>query len=311
MKASRYIFLSLLLLIVASPLAAQVNDTYVVAAAANAPGAFNTRWLTQLSIFNPQLDYPLVVSIVFMPTQGGVGKEVLVEIPPNAVALWDDVLGEVFKVAGTGALLVATFPEDNPKVPDDIISRSFLVTSNTFNDSRDGTFGQTIPGVWAGLQDYATDGISAVVHGIRDSARDGWRTNIGAVNLARRSVTMRVNVYDFDGRTILKNAPFTIPPLGHVQDRLPIEVDRGAIEFFVDDPSLTAVVFPYASTIDALSGDPTYQTPTLLASAKTIYGKRAISAAALTAPGKRIDTAIARSVREGAERLGVVIAPMR
>ncbi|HEY4641065.1 MAG TPA: hypothetical protein VII75_06945 [Thermoanaerobaculia bacterium] len=300
------LFAALLFALAALPLAAQVNDTYVIPAAANVPGAFGTRWQTRLSIFNPQLDYPLRVSVTFIPTGGGQGDEVLVDVPANAVALWDNVLGSVFKSQNTGALLVATFPEDNPGVPDATLDRAFLVTSETFNNVDSGTYGQTIPGIWAGLMD---DGITAIAHGVRNVASQGWRTNIGAVNLGRTSVTVQVTVYDYDGKSVRSNIPFTIPPLGHFQDRLPVEVDRGSIEFTLIDPSKQAVVFPYVSTIDQLSGDPTYQSPVLLASTKTLFPKGAISKDALLSPGKKIDVNFARGVRESARHLGMVVAP--
>jgi hypothetical protein len=211
-------------------------------------------------------------------------------------------------VSGSGALLVATFPEDNPGVPNDIVSRAFLVTSDTYNNASSGTYGQSIPGVWAGLQDYNSDGISAIAHGIRDIAAQGWRTNVGAVNLGRTSITMRVTVYDYNGHTILHNAPFTIPPMAHLQDHLPIEVDRGSIEFFVDDPTRQAIVFPYTSTIDQFSGDPSYQNPTLLATPKILFPKGAMAPtpASLTSPGKKLDLTIARAVRATATSIGEV-----
>jgi len=281
---------------------AQLNDTYVIPVAGNTPGAFGTRWMTQFSVFNPQ-SYELKVSITFVPTLGGKGLEALIRVPANAVAFSNNVLNDVFNVSGSGALLVATFAEDNPGVKDDVISRAFLVTTNTFNNSSSGTFGQTIPGVWAGVMDFNTDGITAVAHGIRNLSRQGWRANVGAVNLGRTSVTMRLNVYDIDGNTIAKNVPFTIPPLAHMQDTLPVQVDRGAIEFFVDDSTKQAVVFPYVSVIDQLSGDPTYQSPTLLATPHALFGKAAIDP---TAIGRKIDNSFARGVRATADRIGEV-----
>jgi len=301
------LFAVLLFSALALPLAAQVNDTYVVPAAANAPGAFGTRWQTRLSIFNPQTDYPLRVSVTFVPSGGGKGDEVLVDVPRNAVALWDNVVGDVFHMTGTGALLVATFPEDNPNVPNDVISRAILVHSETFNNVAGGTYGQTIPGIWTGLMDYQFDGISAVAHGIRNIASQGWRTNVGAVNLGRSQVTLNITVYDYDGKVVRRDIPFILPPLGHMQDRLPVEVDRGAIEFTVADPSHKAVVFPYVSTIDQLSGDPTYQSPALLASAKVLFSKGAIAKDALLSPGRKIDVDFARGIRESANRHGLVV----
>src|SRR5437764_14589724 len=195
-----------LLFIVALPLAAQINDTYIIPASANSQGLFGTRWLTQLSIFNPQLDHPLKVSVTYLPTDGGKGLEALVTVPANSVAFADNSLLEVFGLTnGSGALVVATFPVDNPGVPDDVVSRAFLVTTNTFNNSSNGTYGSTVPGIWSGLQDYSADGINAVAHGVRNIAKCGWRTNFGAVNLGSSAVTLRINVYDAKGNTILEN----------------------------------------------------------------------------------------------------------
>ncbi len=289
-------FLSL----VALPLAAQVNDTYVIPVSANAPGAFDTYWQTQLSVFNPQTDRDLKVTIVFLPTGGLQGDSVTFTVPRNAVAYSDNVLDDLQFSYASGALLVYTDSRDNPNT--DVLSRSFLVTSNTYNNSRSGTYGQTIPGVWTGLQGFSTDGISGVVHGIRNISSQGWRTNVGAVNLGRCSATLRVSVYDVDGGTILNKMSFPLPPLGHIQNGLPVTVDRGSIEFFVDDPcandpARSAVVFAYSSTIDQLSGDPSYQSPVLLADPKVIFSKRAVASAS---PGKKIDSARAEAIRDTA-----------
>ncbi|MFZ2491001.1 MAG: hypothetical protein WA208_05920 [Thermoanaerobaculia bacterium] len=306
MRANRFAVIAVLITLVALPAAAQVNDTYVIAAAANSPGAFGTRWMTQFSLFNPQLQYDLWISVTYVPTSGGQAIEELVDVPRNSVAYSDNILADLFGVTGGGSLLVAAFPEDNPGVPNDVLSRSFLVTSNTFNNSSAGTFGQTIPGVWAGLMQ---DEITAVAHGIRNIDRLGWRTNIGAVNLGRCNVTLLLNVYDANGRTVAEALPFEIPPMAHFQDKLPYQVDRGSVEFWISDPCASsatnyAVVFPYTSTIDELSGDPTYQVPSLLANPNVLYGKKAVAAVDTTSLGKKIGVAEARLVREKAERRG-------
>lgn len=302
MNTSRYIFIALLLVVVSLPLAAQINDTYVIPASANAAGNFGTRWLTQFSVFNPQLDYPLAVSVTFLPTGGGLGIERTFTVPANGTVLSDNILDDLFDIKnGSGALLVATFAEDNPRVPNNVLSRSFLVTTNTYNNVKSGTYGQTIPGVWAGLQDFKSDGISAVAHGIRNVSHLGWRTNVGGVNLGRSNVTLRINVYNAAGTTVIKDATLDLPPLGHRQASLPVEVDGGSVEFFVDDPSHTAVVFPYSSTIDDLSGDPAYQGPTLLASANVLFKMGLPQPSTL---GRKIDSDFARSIRDAATHLG-------
>ncbi len=286
------------------PAFAQVNDTYVIPAAANRYGGYNTHWITQLSIFNPQT-YPLKVSVTYIPQGGGHGLESLVTVPSNSVAYADNSLLELFNVSGTsGAYVVATFPEDNPTVPNDMISRSFLVNTNTVNLQPDGgTYGQTIPGTFTGLQDYTNEGVSAIAHGIRHLDQYGWRTNFGAVNLGSSPVTLRITVYDADGNTLVQNAPYNLPAQAQMQWPLPVQVDHGTVEFFVDDPTNKAVVFPYTSTLDRYTGDPEYESPALLASAKYLYGKAAVAPMAV---GKRIGIEDARAIRANAIPLGEV-----
>ena len=312
MRTSK-LLLALILCCVSVSAFAQITDTYIVTAAANAPGANNTRWLTQLSVFNPHLDHELNISVTLIRTGGAPGPERLIELPPNATFITDDVMSDVFETTGTGSMLLATFPEDNPGVPNDTTSLSFLATSNTYNNAQ-GTFGQTIPGVWTGLLDYDYDNISAVAHGIDNSARLGFRTNVGAVNLGRCGITIYVSAYAADGETVLDDAPFGVPPLAHWQERLPVQLEGGSVEFLVEDPcsnddALYAVVFPYTSTIDDVSGDPRYQTPSLLALPGTIFGKKgavaktAMTTADPTKVGKKIDVSYARKVRASAQRM--------
>ncbi len=289
------------------PVAAQVNDTYVIPAAANAPGAFGANWKTQISIFNPQLDRDLKVTIVFVPTGGAKGDAYTITLPANSMAFSDNILADSqFTQSETGALLIYTDTADNPNTT--VLQRSFLVTSNTYNDLRSGTYGQTVPGVWTGLQDFNSDGISAVAHGIRHITAQGWRTNVGAVNLGRCNATLLVSVYDVDGKTLVDKAPFVLPPIAHMQESLGEivpQLDRGSVEFMVSDPCASdsnnaAVVFPYTSTIDQLSGDPQYQFPVLLADPKSIF-----SAAAKTVQvGKSIDNVRAHEIREAANDRG-------
>lgn len=303
------LLLAILLLLCTSLSAlAQVTDTYVIPAAANARGANNTRWMTQFSLFNPHLDHALQIRVIELRTGGAIGDEVLIPLPANATYISDNVLDDLFDREGTGALLVATFPEDNPGVPDQVINRAFLVNSNTYNNAASGTYGQTIPGVWAGLMDYDTDGISGIAHGIDNSTGLKFRTNVGAVNLGPGDVTVRVRIYDADGNT-LQTAALFVPGYGHIQDRLPVAVEGGSVEFFVEDSRADtadfALVFPYTSTIDDLSGDPRYQTPALLASPGVIFGKKGV-VVDTTQLGKKIDTNYARRVRAHANDRGTV-----
>lgn len=305
MKLSQWVVFALLLLALAVPAMAQVNDTYVIPVSANARGGFGSHWMTRFSVMNPQSE-TLRISVTFLPTGGAIGDEKLIDLPANALAYSDNILDDLFGVnGGSGALLVAAFAEDNPHLPDSVVDRAFLVTSDTYNNTGNGTYGQTIPGVWSGLLDFEFDGLSSIAHGIRNAGI--WRTNIGAVNLGGCSTTLLVTVYDDDGNRLANRVPLHLPPYGHIQDRLPVAVANGTVEFFVDDPCVAdddrfAVVFPYTSTVDSRTNDPSYQQPALLALAGELYGKKAIDP---TQAGKKIDTSYARNVRANVQRLGV------
>ncbi|MGK2860016.1 MAG: hypothetical protein ACSLFQ_22700 [Thermoanaerobaculia bacterium] len=299
------------LLAVAVPASAQVYDTFIIPAAGNTSGAGGTVWGTELTIFNPQ-PHRLFVSVTFLPSGLAQGSEVLVEIPSNQTFATDNVLSELYGRVGTGSLLLATFPEDNGHVADPtIIALSFVVRSKTFNNASSGTFGQAIPGVISGLMDFPTEQLSAISTGIRSFGSvgvNGFRTNVGALNLGRFTVRMLVNVYDEQGNTVAKDIPFDVPPLGHVQDPLPVTIERGSLEFFVFDPGANdpdgyAVVFAYASVIDNRSGDPVYVDPVLLASPGYLYGK-SLQKDMLNV-GKKIDKHYARRVRASVEHTGV------
>ncbi len=299
------ISLSFLFFVSAVSAVAQVNDTYVVPAVISAAGASNTRWSTEFYVFNPQ-PHSLKLTAVYLPTFGGPGSTVDFTILTNESLYASNVLADLFDRSGTGSLLVAALPEKNPSVPANTISRSFVINSKTFNNSSAGSFGQSIRGVWTGLEDFATDGISAIATGVRNSTASGFRTNIGAVNLGRRDVTLRVTVYDETGKVVPggNNIPFVIPPQAHLQDRLPVSINRGTVEFFLEDPSRTAVVFPYASTIDNVSGDPIYVEPVLLASPSAIF---ATKRAASTSVGRQIGIAEARDAIANSRELGEIV----
>lgn len=301
---------------VAVPASAQVYDTFVIPAAGNTSGAGGTVWGTELTIFNPQ-PHRLDVTVTFLPSGLQQGSTVVIPIESNEFFASDNVIAGVFKRSNiTGSLVVYTDPLENGHVANPtIIALSFVVRSKTFNNASSGTFGQAIPGVIAGLMDFPTEQLSAISTGIRNFGSvgvNGYRTNVGALNLGRYTVRMLVNVYDELGRTVAKDILFEIPPQGHIQDRLPVTIDRGTLEFFVFDPGVNdddgfAVVFAYASVVDNKSGDPVYVDPVLLASPDYLYGVPGkVLPKDMLNLGKKIDKDYARRVSATTEYLGVV-----
>lgn len=307
MKSSRPGYsLPLLVFLSALPLFAQVNDTYVLPIVGNAVGQANIRWISEFHLFNPQA-HDLTVTLIFLPTHGEQAQLVTFDVDPNATAFSENLLSDVFVTDGTGSvtgsLLVAVLPENNRHISDDVLARAVLVNSRAYYRAASGTYGQHLRGVWTGLQDYSTDGVTAIASGIRNEGTlgvTGYRTNIGAVNLGRYSATVYVSVYDEDGRTVRSNIPLEVPPQGHIQDRLPVTVDHGSVEFLVEDRFQDAVVFAYASVVDNRTADGVYIEPVLLASPGFLYGKTVRPAEI----GKKIDSEVARRIARTAVHRG-------
>lgn len=268
----------LLTLLASTPASAQVNDTYAIPAVAHQPGAAGTAWRSALHLFNPHT-YTLVISVTFLRTHGEIGDEVIVELGPNESISTDDVLDEWFGTTGGGSLLLATFPEDNPGVSDDTISRSFVARSKTYNVTpTGGSYGQEVPGVWAGLLDFEFDGITSIAHGVTHSGvpgLSGFRTNVGGVNLGDETVVLLLTVYDSAGNPIADtfNQPleFLLHPYAHEQQGLPIAGVDLTLEFLLDDPSQQSVVFPYVTVVDNRTGDAEFIHPTLLAAPSVLF----------------------------------------
>lgn len=308
MKISRYVVLASVFCLAASAAVAQVNDTYIIPIVGSVSGANNTRWSSELYVFNPQR-HALRVTAVYLPSGGGEGPQVDFTVQPNQTAFTPDLVDDLFNRKGTtGGLILAVFPEKNLGVPNDALSRSFVTSTKNFNNASNGTFSQKVEGVWAGLQDVDFDGISAVSAGVRENGTllTGYRTNVGAVNLGRGAVRVYLDVFDANGVKVGSALALDVPPLGHIQDRLPVALSIGSIEFyvqdpFVDDPERRAMVFPYATVIDNRSGDPLFLNPTLLAAAGDLF--KGASPAKRSQP-KRLDLETARRATEGARSLG-------
>ncbi len=181
----------------------------------------------------------------------------------------------------TGSLLVWVDPVDNPTVEDDPAALGVVVASRSFNEQSTGTVGQGVPGVMTGLADYDLDSISAIATGVDNWGAvgvNGFRTNVGGVNLSDVSTTLWVSVIS-DAGTEVSRRGFTINPGTHYQEALPATIEHGTLEFWVQFPSdytptFADLVIPYASVVDNRTGDPTYLNPTLLAVPSTLWGKQ-------------------------------------
>jgi CubicO group peptidase (beta-lactamase class C family) len=142
-------------------------------------------------------------------------------------------------------------------------SEALTTTSRTFNESTEGTFGQSFDGVTAtgGLE----SGESVVLMQLREN--DEARTNIGVHNQWRGFAKVEIELYDDNGALVHADT-WTIPPLHTVQINRPYATFCGPVDTFcgpVDIEAGYAVItvrsgqdiYVYGSVVDNTTGDPT------------------------------------------------------
>jgi len=134
-------------------------------------------------------------------------------------------------------------------------SEALTVTSRTFNQSPNGTFGQSMDGVTAtgGLE----SGESVVLMQLRED--ENARTNIGIHNQWRRFARVKVELYD--NGSLVHADTWIIPPLHTLQFNRPFQTFGGRVDIESGYAVITVRsgqdIYVYGSVIDNATGDPT------------------------------------------------------
>jgi hypothetical protein len=158
----------------------------------------------------------------------------------------EDALASAFTFDGTAALRLRP------------TSGAVLVTSRTYNDDPDGTYGQYVPAV---ASDAAfTAGVDYALIQLSRSASPtaGYRTNLGVFNLTAVPITVEIDLYSAAGELL---GSVTLPLLPYALDQVtdifalasPDDVDDGFA--LVRTRSAGARFIAYASVVDNRSGD--------------------------------------------------------
>ncbi len=227
-------------------------DGWMVSSAVHAPGLNGTRWRTDVWIFNPGND-TLPLDVEFLPenTDNWLTEHqtLSLEIPPLGTAALDDVLQLIPGViegqqAVKGALLIPA-PEEGFAAP--------FITSRTYNETPDGTYGQFVPSVPARADAPDRLFLTGLAHDSRS------RTNIRLANLGTQSVDVTLYVLSGDGHFLGRPVPATVPALSTIQINAIAEVawagtDLDLFSVRIDTDAETVVA--WASVVDNATGDP-------------------------------------------------------
>jgi len=225
----------------------------VIPAAAHVGGAQGTAWVTDLVLHNPSTE-AATAYLFFLESEvdSSDADARLVTVPGNQSYLYLDVVADVFGASrSTGAILVGS-------------DRPLTVSSRTYNNSTDGTFGQFIAGV--DLNDALISGGRATV--IQLSA-GSFRSNLGVANVCSETIDVAAEVYSETGQ-LLDTRYLRVPPWSHLQINgvfaragQPAAADGYAV---LRCDTLDARWFAYASVVDNRSGDPVFVAPAVASS---------------------------------------------
>lgn len=214
----------------------------MIAGIAETEGVAGTRWKSDLAILNPG---DIAADVVLSYRHGGGSAQTSMTVAAGEIVGLPNVAAATFGVPDSaGAVEVVS-------------SAPVIVTARTFNDSPDGTFGQSLPGVGDG--DGLAPGEAAVLAQL--GSDDDLRTNIGFVDLGGDGAEARIRLYDGDGDPVGSELRQPVAPGGWAQlnkvFRKAGAGDCRGCYALVDLVGDDGPVWAYASVVDNASGDPT------------------------------------------------------
>ncbi len=225
---------------------------YLVPAAARSEGSNGTYWRTDVVLTNRGEDEVSArLAFLYPERDNATADEVQVSVPAEGSLALDDVVSQVLNTYGSGGIRI-------------LADGDLTVTSRTYTDSADGTYGQFIPAVE--VDDAIQTGYSARLIGLAENA--AFRTNLGMVNTSADPVSVEIDLLDSSG-AVLATHDVSLDPYGWTQ------INRIFHEHgFSDVSGAQAVVrvtgsgsvLPYGSVVDNATGDPVYVAPVAEAS---------------------------------------------
>ena len=221
-----------------------VSETYWIAAAAHLSGAAGTRWRTDLAVLNP-CDRDVTVELR-LRADGAVFEQEFI-VPAGEQQLFPDVVDLLGGGEVKGSLEVTAVGD-------------VVVSSRTYNQSGDGTFGQALDGHSA--TDMAQAGDVLFLQQLREDGE--FRSNIGVLNAGRDTALLTAELYDRHG-VLVGSFRLAVAAGRALQDDRPFRDRFGRSDILAGYARLVvergSAVWPYASVVDNRTGDPTTVEP--------------------------------------------------
>ncbi len=220
------------------------SNVLAIPGIAHLAGASNSLWRSDVRIFHPGQggNSSIVLTYYAGNTANPTPVTRVVSIGTNQIVALDDLLLNNFGVDnGSGGLRIQS-------------DATLLVTSRTYNQSADGTFGQDVPAV--AVSNALSASATAVFSGLSDS---GYRTNAGFFNLTSSPIDLTLTLKRPDG-SVQATKPFHLDGNMMTQVNLFAFMSAGgtATASLTVSGSGSGSYLGYASIVDNISGDPVY-----------------------------------------------------
>ncbi|MGV8039266.1 MAG: PKD domain-containing protein [Thermoanaerobaculaceae bacterium] len=215
----------------------------LIASVAQKAGSGGTQWRTAVAAVNRNAT-EATLDLTFVTDSSSMTRTVTV--PAMGAVEWTSILSDLFQTAAdtSGALQVTS----------DV---SVLLTSRTYNQTAQGTFGQYYPAL--SEANALRSGQTGVLTQLKKNA--AYRTNIGAANLGTAQGTAVVRLFNGAG-TQVGNPTSIVVEAGRWKQQSDIFQTSGAgnqdvAYATVEVQGASDLMWVYASVVDNVTGDPT------------------------------------------------------
>jgi hypothetical protein len=239
---------------------ASLRQKLVLPGVGRTPGAFGSKWATDLTLYNPA-DSAITVGLMFLPN--GIplpvfdpppGNPLLISLQGHEIRMIPDVVGTLFRIENsTGALYI---------IP--AIGAGVNVTSRTYNTASNGTYGFTMNGI--DVFTAAGPRFPLSFSGAFEGAN--FRTNLMLTDVSGRGSDVAATVASPNGSSATGAVTFAGPESGQTQINGLWQfvglspADTGALVLRPNKGETIASVF----VVDNRTNDPTFFPPDIPAS---------------------------------------------
>jgi hypothetical protein len=223
------------------------TPNYWVAVASHAPGANQSRWRTDLTLFNSG---PFYCQVALRLHIGGTVVERNLAVNARSQKTVRDVVGFIDSaLEGSGVLEVQS------ERPLEIVARTYTELDSAAECMPDGTFGQIFNGY--GSHDGLVKNEVVVLPGLSENAL--FRSNIGFSNTGTKKAKVVLTLFDSDGTQLWRSGQIGLTEGKWKQENRPFFNRAGRSD--IDDGYATVEVVQgagvqvYASVIDEVTND--------------------------------------------------------